>query len=415
MKIKYNKAFFKRKVTAILLSTSLLGSIVGCSSKDNFITKLEDKGFSIETINYDDNTLYKIENNDTKYFENIDDESIGYKTFLPYDYNTLYTPLEFSNYMGYSNITWNDIRNTLNSNNNLDKDIKDIILKGINNLEKNKYDINLGVLKYNLESLTIEYVENIYGVNNVPAVFYPDEQKVIVNSQYIDNPSYERVLYHEVLGHGSSMAYIKDNGGIFCSNSFETILVENKDIYGYSVFGNSFGEALADYVSYLATDRKISYIESNYLPTLYFLKILCDSNGISMEKYANEGIKCLTDKMNSNGMSNQIELINYMDMKLYLLTVDNKNVNVTYNEIILSYLCDLAINRKGNNKSYSEVIDEIATYLDSFYTYMEPALYNNRLYLVCGTEEANDSLDLTGLGYSIAPYLKDLYSKTKIK
>ena len=113
--INKGKMILKKIVVPITLSGAIMLS--GCSlEKKVIIEKMHDKGISTELISSGDYELYKVnayDNNELDKFEtketfNPDYEELDYKYFC--------TPSEFSKYTGENNLTWNDIRNTVNNN-----------------------------------------------------------------------------------------------------------------------------------------------------------------------------------------------------------------------------------------------------------------------------------------------------------
>ena len=143
--MKVNRGIFKRRIAPFLISSTMLGNLVGCGKKTDEVLIKEPLHLS------DTKNIYEIVNNDAEYFESLEVNDYTLILYGEKDYSKHCMPNEFKNYVKEENITYDDIRNTLNSNVNITDDIKTILLNGIDNLEKNGVKLNLDLLKHNLK------------------------------------------------------------------------------------------------------------------------------------------------------------------------------------------------------------------------------------------------------------------------
>lgn len=71
-------------------------------------------------------------------------------------YKNVCTPGDFSEYTGEKDLKWSNIIKTLDDS-KIDKDVKQILKEGVQNLEKAGFNYNLSVLNYNLKNLDVIY------------------------------------------------------------------------------------------------------------------------------------------------------------------------------------------------------------------------------------------------------------------
>lgn len=332
------KMILKKIVVPITLSGAIMLS--GCSlEKKDIIKKMQDKGISTELINSGDHELYKVNAYDIDELYKFETNETIYSEYKELDYDYFCTPSEFSDYTGEYNLTWNDIKNTINNNKNIDDEIRGIILSGVSNLEKNNFNMNLATLNYNLKKLKIEYdIHNNLDENNINvlAEFIPREQKVVI--YYKNSNNFNRVICHEIFGHGMTLAYIPEQK-VLCRNTLHSIVIDDDKYLGSKELGNSFEEAEAELITYYSYGKKINHDDSCYTMFEYILLLLCNTNDVSIQEYADKGIEYLIEKMNNcNNIRNSVDYIEKIDYIFNGILNDEYYGEFCSEDIITEYL-----------------------------------------------------------------------------
>ena len=309
---------FKNELVPLSLAATLLASLSGCASDTELTTKGLSKIGIETTMENEEYGLYKITEKDlgeNTIYNNFDFSSIG-----DYPYSVLCTPGEFDKYVGKSNVTFNDLREAVKSNKNIPDDVAGIIIEGIDNLEAADFKINYSTLEYNLQKLNVKCVgvEDMLNAN-ATGEFDRYTCTMLINSQTKDTPVYKHTIIHEILGHGSTIAYDSEKK-VLCDVLSSYIKIDEKgniaDIYLY--YGKFASEGIADTISSIAENKKFDYNISGYSTQIYDLTTLCSSVGISIEDFANYGIDYLTDKMIEKGIENPYQLILSLDNTVIL-------------------------------------------------------------------------------------------------
>lgn len=401
----------KGKITLlpILIASSMV--LTGCGAdKKSIIDKLEEKGIGIEKIvEYPGKNIYKITSCDEETLNSLKSKEIYIDNLYVQDFNATCTPSQFSNYTKENNITWNDIRNTLD-NTDIEDKFKDIILRGIKNLEKNNFKINLSVLNYNLKNLKIEYVEyeetNMTG--EVSASFNAESNTIFINKNFETN-NFERIFIHEILGHGMVYAYLPEEK-VYCSDLIFSILINDDKYNGKCMIGSAIGEALAELITYYATDEKINYDDTAYSTFVYTLLILCKSNGIRIDEFANNGVEYLISKMKENKLEYQIEYIKMLDAKLDRVIYNNTDTNYSLETITNDYLTFVADNYLVKGYDTESIKEQMNQLIDCYKPYLNPYIqeYDNiTVFPFC-----HDYIIVDDLKYLIEEYV-DSYTFNK--
>ena len=369
--MKLNINIFKRRVAPFVLSCGMIPTLVGCSISttggnsysittsdkhdEKLLKPLKKAGLIISEKKVEDNfTIYKLENNVPEYFAKLKPASNGanlYNIYEAYKYSKCCSPIEFKNYLDNStDISFDDVRNSLNNNPNIEDNIKSIILKGIDNLEKNNFNMDLTVLNYNLSNLKLEYVaKDTDLIVEVLAKFEAIDNTIYINPSAKDDELFEDILIHEVLGHGSNIAYLNKDGGIYCSPTISNIMIEDHDyILGNVVIGKTYEEGLAEYIRYKATNKKIDPNTTSYSVPLYMLLFMCKSCNLSLEDYANNGVEILIDKLQENNLGSVVHFIELLDIEFNYSAFADVEVGWEYNDILYQYLI-VYINKKYND------------------------------------------------------------------
>ena len=395
----------KSKTISFVLSTAMIGTtMVSCSN--NTIDKLSRKGIDIEVINeYDDNNIYKMNSFNTKVIDKFDKSNFIINNVPDVDYSILCTPSTFSKYSNESNVTYEDIKNTIN-NIDIDNNIKKLLLKGINNLENNKFNMDLSVLNYNLKHLNIEYRDNeLDELSQAVAKFEPENSTVIVCSKDINSDEFEDMFFHEIFGHGMTTAYIKEKD-VFCSTSFPVCIIDDNKYKGNYELGRAFSEGLAEIIRKNATNRKIDNEESFYSPCIYSLLILLKSNNISISEYADNGVEYLIDKLKSNNLGKQISYIEALDKKLLYLSFYDTDIEYKLEELIIGYIYDLIDNDISNNMNIKDIDNDMNTIINSYKNYIKPFTMDDMTILSMITSNSGDYITIENIVHAKNEYLK---------
>ena len=386
------KSIFKKgniSLKKVIIATSLIGAITltGCSQNNKTVEeKYLDDGISIVSVegSIDDNYYMIKEMNQDGIEKNISFDMGDEKV----EYNKLCTPAEFGKYTGESNITYDDIRTTL-SEVKIDDNIKSIILKGINNLEKNNFNMSLEVLNYNLKNLTVEYQntnDEILPDYMAPmARFIPNEHKVVVFNENMKD--FDKCLIHEILGHGMNMAYIDDEK-IYCSDCMLVSHIEDEKIDDMYRIGEAFCESLAEVIKYYATNEKIKNDDTAYAPYVYSFLLLCETNDLSIVDYANNGVELLLDKMAKNNLKNQTFIIKNIDNNFISIIYGGVQVEHCLEVLFEEYLMSCALNYDDGDYYNNKVNGCIDCYKKYFDLKKDPEY--DCYYLYTGNQSAAD-------------------------
>ncbi len=375
-----------KKGKMVLVPTVLAGSILftGCGTKTNTDTK----NISIENakeigLELDD-TEYMLSGNKTHFINGspiISSDTIAINTNidLPYTFKKVCSVEEFGKYVGEENTTWEDINNTLD-NVNIDNTIKEILRKGINNLQKNNFNMNLNVLNYNLKKLKIEFGD--YG-ETLKGQFQQNTGKVLVNNSIVNTEKYENIIIHEILGHGMTMAYTDKDGGITTSPEMEIALVENDNIVYISALGSAFKEAIAQIITSKACNQKYTSEDTHYVVYVHYLDLLLNSLNIKEYDYASKGTKYLVDQMKKNGILDAVDYIHDIDCKMiYFESLDQfYSLTGDLDSLEVRYLTNIILNK------YPETYDQ-----SLITTFVNNCLNSSKNTIVCDNYEGFEGI-----------------------
>lgn len=351
----------KNKLLQISLLEILL--LTGCSS-NGIEKKVEQQSMSIsecndEMYNYPGEKIYQL---DKSLIEN--DKN------LPY-YTQTCTVREFGQYTNESNITWEDIKKTINQI-NIDEHIKKILLEGITNIQNHNLNINLELLNYNLKGLSIDYCDNI----SENAQFDCITRTVKINKNRVNDDNFKRIIIHEILGHGLTMGYIKENGGVLCvpSKIYFHLKNQNQDLHkSYFSFANTIMEAEAEMITVLATNTRISNDSSQYYDIFVDeLQLILATTNTKLSDLINNGIDFLVAKMKEMGCDYPINYIIKYDTKKWYYESDMdfcKNVGYI-TDYKIEYLIQISDKMKQTGYDESYIIEFIDTCIDSSENYI---------------------------------------------
>lgn len=387
--VKNFKCYLKNRIAAVLVAGVTGISFVGCTAVK------EEKEYAMGNGSYsviqDDNSSfqYNVVMYDVDKCKNKEYELSGiHKT-----YEKKCVPNEFGKYIDSDNITWNDIRDSI-SNSNFDDYHKNILLKGIGNLEKNNFNMDLSVLNYNLNNISIKYKDE-YDKDNILGTFDCFNHEITISNKIDDAEKYELVFLHEMLGHGMTDAYY-DESCVYCSIDQPIFVIdENKNYVGNSFFGNAFEESMAQIIAITAIDKQLStkYM-SSYDLSMVELLMLCKDNNCSLVDYANNGVFFLVNKMKHNNIDDPNGII---AMTTYNLS--EEEFNISSEDVMYKYFVEVVDDCYENGKSIKEINNRIA---DDFNSFNEYVLTYNGSYDVVLHE--SDGINLTRLYEDIGNY-----------
>ena len=446
MKYKLSKDNIVKGIASILLTTSILSNMSGCThdisnqrdetstlviynlenslneANDDPLKVMKDAGFRIEKkiINKDYN-IYKLLNNNLNYFLSLkgpnEDGSNIFVNYFPNSFENVCCSKEFAKSNKEENITWDDIRKTLNNNDNLDDRIKNIINSGIDNLELKKFNIDLGTLNYNLKRLKLEYIakNDDYQYINIMAKFEADKNTIYINPNSISNALFERMVCHEILGHATNIAYRQENGGTYCTTNIGIAIVEDNKLLGNVTLGKAFEEGLAEYISYLATNTKIKYDDTNYATPLYLLVVMCKLANITIEEYNDNGVEYLIDKLIERNLSNLVSIIRSIDVN-FLYKLDGYQGTLDHNEALIYMLIEYSNLCKEQGKDKQQIIEILNDIIDSYKDIIIPFKEEGYDFLFDYTTEENmTAISFDYIKNNLKSYLDYIFENNKIK
>ena len=389
-----NIKYISKRLLPTLVAGITALSTYGCSTKPQKIDQKNIPNTSSLEQYEDMPYLYSIKSYDSE-------KSKG----TPYEmkriqksYNTKCTPKEFEKYINEKNITWSDIKNTVN-NSTFDDFHKNMLLKGINNLEKNNFKMNLSVLNYNLKNINIEYVED-YQKQDILGEFNCFEHKITLLKNIDNEKKYEEVFLHEILGHGMTDAYI-DEEKIYCSIDTPTYVTDlNNNFIGYSLYGEAFTEATAQAIAIIALDKQLSqeYL-SGYDIIVTELLMICKDNNCEISEYAENGVNYLIKKMKKNKIDDPYNLLAIITYNLETSEM-NQKIEILSEQIMYEYFCERISDKQEEGKSIDEInkdIKEIFNYIGEYIYFMKK---NDDIIIT----DNNDYINLTKLYNEIGNY-----------
>lgn len=218
---------------------------------------------------------------------------------------------EFRKFVDVKNPTYDDVKEAIRTNENINDKYKEWLLTGVNNLENSCNDFDLTILYYNINRLIImeRSSEEMYSIIGSSGANF-DYINGIVNIDISNVTPY--VLCHEVFGHGLSDAVIeKDGKSIFYMPSFSTIYMDldNAD-YRFHNLGLSLEEGKADLISDIATN---THGGGPYDMEAEQLRIFLEMTDITLADFSNKGVLFLIKSMIKNDIDEPID---------YILSVD---------------------------------------------------------------------------------------------
>lgn len=310
------------RTTSGLLSVIIALSFTGCKQTDGMNDVNSTEPTSIVEMQDKSNEIYN-------YFKNygmdvIDKEYDGsdyifVRDFINSDNKHQITLQDHEEFRKFKNIdfipAWNDVTEAFKSNENIDDDKKDIILKSIDNMRNSKElnGIDLSVLYANAKRMKIKYISaeeitNAANKDSVYAYFDSADGTVYLPS---DRNFEEFEFIHEVLGHGTLAYREKTEDSLVVFDCTNYLMLPEEDRYaGYSV-GTMVGEGGANMIAHLATNN---YNTSSFYELFEEeLRVIAQLCNVSIGELLNHKGISLYDLMYENGIDTPVEYIFKMD------------------------------------------------------------------------------------------------------
>lgn len=393
IKIEFNKNKIN-KIKSMLLAGITGITLVSCHKEDDIksLYVKDTKAYTIEQ-NTEVPFLYEV----TKYDA---EKSKGQPYELPTiakSYNTKCIPIEFKNYLNEENVTWYDIKTTIN-NTNFNDYHKNLLIKGINNLEKHNFNMDLSVLNYNLKNTEIVTKNN--DEKEVLGTFDAFNHKIEINEN-ITGANYDIVFLHEMLGHGMTDAYIDDKQ-VYCSIDNPCYIIdENNNHVGFTMYGQTLTEAMAQIIAVTALDKqpKEEY-RCGYDLAMFELILLCKDNNINLPDYANNGVNKLINEMNKNNHLTTYNVIAQINSN-HEASILNETPEILSSEIMYTYLCETIDESYNNGKNLNEINNHVKDLLNSFQEYIGVLCNPNNEVIIVNNK---DFINLNTLYDSLGQY-----------
>lgn len=319
------------KLYALLFGMGVTAVTTSACSKQKEDTKLEYYDMTyrqiIDDINKNGNkldeytyfeTYYRLTKFNTEYMKKYFTVSDN-----AHSYDVKCNLAEYSEMTGNETVTYEDLKQIVLNNSNLNEYIKQVLITGLDNLSTASLDIDLSALKYNLTNLKVKFVNNKN--SNLIGRFDIYSGVVVLDDSLKDNDEYfTKTLLHEVIGHGLVNAYREINGKkVLCTNRemfvhIDYVPFEDRDRNIYGV-GDSFDEGFAELITSFALGEKIDCNNKKwtYSAQTYQLLVNLEIAKMSLSEYANTGLYGLLENLGNNGYGELINRISGYDMSMY--------------------------------------------------------------------------------------------------
>ena len=362
--------YVKKKLVPVAVALSML--FPNISGNDFDIDTYPKNGIQLQQMNGEEN-LYEVTGVDTNLmngkFEWLTPEYLGNMS-----YEKTCSPIEFSNYTGEKNLTWEDIEKTIEEM-KADEELKAILQDGVKNLKQREFNFDLAVLNYNLKNLQIKRVdpkelEEICA----GATFQANGSIMTIPDDFefnCDDDSCRKLIQHEILGHGSTLAYIPNQ--VYCTiNNFYLNIDENGNLNSCGKLGTSASEAIADLISSYSSNIKNDF-ENSYTIEVYALSTLLKANNYSIDDFVNYGINGLIQKMKEQGINNPMQYIMKLDKeKEFMFENVALGQDKAYYDIFTDYYWESALSKAINGESIDEIKKWAEESLEAYNITLEP-------------------------------------------
>ena len=290
-------------------------------------------------------------------------------------------------------VTWDDVKSAIQSNENITDDIKEILCKGINNLIKWDISFDLTALYLNMLDLKI-VVANVSDLYNGTTVGVFEKEEHVAK---IDTNEYKRVqvlkemydtidpmfnieadesevlswysvYFHEILGHGS-MCYYKSGENVdLCAINFSEVYkynqIENVNYMNKSVLGNSLQEYLSDKISFYAQNKSKHSSISAYSSFNILYDIIGRSLNISFGELINGGEEVLLQKArvdsDERAETYMYDVIKMLDKLHREVALEPKNAQIRpYDEYINEVMKNITLIKLIQGASIEEIEEKM--------------------------------------------------------
>lgn len=387
------KYIAKRCIPLLVAGTTGL-TMYSCSNR-----KEENK-----KINVDNNEAYTLEQYEGYPFQykvlkyNADkckNQEYEFKPIKSYDIKC--TPENFGQYTKETNVTWDELKNTAEST-NFDDYHKQLLIKGINNLQKNNFNMNLSVINYNLKNIKIKY-ESKYERESINGTFNCFEHEMTISDHIENKEEYESVFLHEILGHGMTDAYIEDSK-VYCSIDQPTYIIDNEGNYvGGSFYGQAFEESMAQIIAITALDNELKpEYGCAYDMSMVEMLMILEDNNCNLVDYANKGVDYLTYKMKVNRIDDPNGIIAVITYNLS----ETDSIITPSEEVMYNYFREVVDDSYEEGKSIEQIEDRVSKAFNSFGNYV--LIYNDPKTDGDVVGLKNDIMNITKLYDDIGKY-----------
>lgn len=408
------KIYVGKKLTSLALAASMIFGISGCSSPKDALTEFAENGVCLEQME-DDSSMYKMTGVDITKINRFNSLNINADHFSNKSFKTC-VPGTFYKYYGVEKAGWNEVYNTLENANIPDK-IKKIIYDGLKKLEKSNFNMDLTVLNYNLEKLTVKFVEKEALPLGVAGMFVADGSIVSINKTAdLDDPATKLILLHEILGHGMTMAYAPENGGISCSLYDSYYTIDDNKLTGSGKLGMSIFEAIPDIISALASGTKLDCQEGGYEIEVYTLQAISASLNCEISDIANYGVDYLIKLMQENKIDDPYSYIMSIDTQFdfgYQSQVEGILDDSTCETLLVEYFSEWSEERLKDGYAKDELIDEAQTAILNAKNLIKCITMNDSKIILSGSSNMN-AINPTNVANVVARNIEAQQKEQKI-
>lgn len=349
---------------------------------------------AFEDNGFDFHSLYGYENSRIYRLHKVIGTQSGVRIIECQDFD------EFSEYISTKkNPTYDEVKETLRNNPNVEQKYKKWLLEGLSNLEKRMPELNLTVLNYNMNRLDInETTSEELNKDSDEETLAGRFDETTGKAYFIDmgdEDSNKFIVYHEVLGHGMSEASFERDTDetieyagaemkigkerIVVSDSiFVMHITEDQKINSetgkldidehprYFYIGQGFEEGKSDIIAKFATGNE-NIKGHPYIEQSEQLRIICMAVGLSLEDYISQGgAEILSKKMQENDVQTSLSYILSEDTYVSAMksdTVELIDEKFTFKENMLAFFKDYADNKIKNGESREKIVSDFSKIL----------------------------------------------------
>ena len=283
---------------------------------EKIIQKLKDNGITIQKVNNtEEEHLYLVTSLDVSKISKdcyslygVFEEEESYDELISHD--------EISNLIGKENITWEDVKTAINDNQNIPKDVKKMLLNGVDNLKNAGFNYDLSALYYNMTTINVEY-----GKDNAFALaggyFDPNNHYFLIDKDMFTKNGLIQAICHEAEGHGSMEAKIEKDGKKYYYTTHPHMIkidAKNNKI-GYYNFGLGLNESLSELIAVYASGIKRE-ANDGYPSLLYELIVTSSLLNLDLNSLINSGSEYLVYSLENNHIQSPISIVRTFDKQL---------------------------------------------------------------------------------------------------